>query len=648
MRTPPPGREILLRPDRVWDAVADAPTEGLSVLLRDGRVAAVAHGLAPGPDTDVLDMPGCTLLPGFIDCHVHLLDESAETGPAAYQTLTAVPVLRTMLHNGFTTVRDLGSAHLPLNVSLRDAVEDGLVEGPRILAAPNILSPPGGHGDKKPDLAQRYGHPIGTLAQGVEGLRRAIREQARAGADWIKFAGGGGFSSPVDSPTSTSYSRVEMHTIVATADDLGLPCAAHVFTDRAVLRAVAAGVRSVEHGCFATPPTYRAMEQAGTFLVPTQYVQTYFLDLLDDDAFWDDSSAVMRESYREHAEALREGLLRPARTDVKTAFGTDAGMFPHADNWREFPTLMGNGYTALRALRAATSVAADLLGRPDLGTLTPGAVADLVALEGDPFRDMTAVARVRHVIQRGRPVVREPATIAPGARPVPVHPSSSTSPKENPVRPEQLVEAMKPDVERFVSGNRLVELAQSGQIRPEHFRRLLLAEYQCQEAELSTYALLVARHRHEIPATMFSFIQHTIATARGLLREASPSVGVSGPDIPPVPVDQGLFRVVRDLTWMGTQAGPAEAALYLHTDLSTWCTLFSRIVDASRQLPDAPHPVLTYMESWGERPPPEVAEGALEVLAYGLAQGEEPARILHTARQLGALVDPYWDYVEAG
>ncbi|MGW1236667.1 amidohydrolase family protein [Streptomyces californicus] len=648
MRTPPPGREILLRPDRVWDAVADAPTEGLSVLLRDGRVAAVAHGLAPGPDTDVLDMPGCTLLPGFIDCHVHLLDESAETGPAAYQTLTAVPVLRTLLHNGFTTVRDLGSAHLPLNVSLRDAVEDGLVEGPRILAAPNILSPPGGHGDKKPDLAQRYGHPIGTLAQGVEGLRRAIREQARAGADWIKFAGGGGFSSPVDSPTSTSYSRVEMHTIVATADDLGLPCAAHVFTDRAVLRAVAAGVRSVEHGCFATPPTYRAMEQAGTFLVPTQYVQTYFLDLLDDDAFWDDSSAVMRESYREHAEALREGLLRPARTDVKTAFGTDAGMFPHADNWREFPTLMGNGYTALRALRAATSVAADLLGRPDLGTLTPGAVADLVALEGDPFRDMTAVARVRHVIQRGRPVVREPATIAPGARPVPVHPSSSTSPKENPVRPEQLVEAMKPDVERFVSGNRLVELAQSGQIRPEHFRRLLLAEYQCQEAELSTYALLVARHRHEIPATMFSFIQHTIATARGLLREASPSVGVSGPDIPPVPVDQGLFRVVRDLTWMGTQAGPAEAALYLHTDLSTWCTLFSRIVDASRQLPDAPHPVLTYMESWGERPPPEVAEGALEVLAYGLAQGEEPARILHTARQLGALVDPYWDYVEAG
>ncbi|MFJ6252743.1 MULTISPECIES: hypothetical protein [unclassified Streptomyces] len=216
------------------------------------------------------------------------------------------------------------------------------------------------------------------------------------------------------------------------------------------------------------------------------------------------------------------------------------------------------------------------------------------------------------------------------------------------MKPEQLVEAMKPDVERFVSGNRIVELARSGQIRPEHFRRILLAEYQCQEAELSTYALLAARHRHEIPATMFSFVQHTIATARGLLREAAPSVDIPGPDIPPVPVDQGLFRVVRDLTWMGTQAGPAEAALYLHTDLSTWCTLFSRIIEASRELPDVPVPVLTYMESWGDRPPPEVAEGTLKVLEYGLAQGEEPARVLHTARQLGALLDPYWSYVAGG
>ncbi|MFH9659598.1 amidohydrolase family protein [Streptomyces sp. NPDC017248] len=644
----PPGRDLLLRPDRVWDAVADTPVDGLSVLVHDGRIAEIGHDLPAGPETDIVEMPGCTLLPGFIDCHVHLLDEAAETAPAAYQTLTAVPVLRALLHSGFTTVRDLGSAHLPLNVSLRQAVEDGLVEGPRILAAPNILSPQGGHGDKEPDLALRYGHRIGTLAEGVEGLRRAVRAQSRAGADWIKFAGSGGFSSPVDSPTSTAYSSTEMHAIVSTADDLGLPCAAHLFTDRAILRAVEAGVRSVEHGCFATPPTYQVMEEAGVFLVPTQYAQTYFLDRLDDDGFWDSSTATLRANYREHAEALREGLLRPARTNVKTAFGTDAGMFPHAENWREFPTMLAHGYTALRALRAATCVAADLLGRPDLGTITPGATADLVALEGDPFHDITATGRSRYVFQRGRMVTGSPATVPAAPRPAAPRPSPLQPVTGDHMKAEELIEAMKPDVERFVSGNRLVELARTGEIDTDHFKRIVLAEYQCQEAELSTYAMLVSRHRHEIPATLFSFVLHTIATARGLLRDATSSVGLTGGDIPPVPVDQGLFRVVRDLTWLGTQAGPAEAALYLHTDLSTWCTLFSRLVSASSRLPDVPRPVLTYMESWGDRPPPEVAEGTLRVLEYGLARGEEPDRVLHTARQLGVIVDPYWSYVTGG
>ncbi|MFJ2404312.1 amidohydrolase family protein [Streptomyces xanthochromogenes] len=397
-----PTREVLLRPDRLWDAIGDAPVDGVSVLVREGRIAELGRPLTADPGVEVIDMPGCTLLPGFIDCHVHLLDESAETSPVAYQTLTAVPALRALLDNGFTTVRDLGSAHLALNVALRTAVEDGLVLGPRIIAAPNILSPRGGHGDKRPELSQRYGTQIGAVADGVEEVRRAVREQARAGADWIKFAGGGGFSSPADSPDSTAYSQTEMDTLVATADDLGLPCATHAFGDRAVLRAVAAGVRSVEHGCFATSRSHTAMEEAGTYLVPTQYVQTYFLDRLDDDAFWSDSMSFTRTSYRTHAERLRDGLRRPARTAVKVAFGTDAGMFPHSENWREFPTLLDHGFTALRALRAATCVAAELLGRPDLGTVTPGATADLVAVQGDPFQDINATGRARYVFQSGR------------------------------------------------------------------------------------------------------------------------------------------------------------------------------------------------------------------------------------------------------
>ncbi|MFD6802858.1 amidohydrolase family protein [Streptomyces cyaneofuscatus] len=400
MRTHP-GRDLLLRPDRVWNGIDDRPVDGASVLLRNGRIAAIGHGLPPSPGADVLEMRGCTLLPGFIDCHVHLLDEQAEMEPSAYQTLTAVPALKALLHNGFTTIRDLGSAHLPLNVSVRQAVRDGLIEGPRILAAPNILSPRGGHGDKQPALSQRYGTDVGTLADGTDELRRAVREQARAGADWIKFTGGGGFSSGPDGPLSTAYSASELRTLIETADDFGLPCATHAFNDRSILRVVAAGVRSVEHATLATDVAYAAMEQAGTYLVPTQYVQTYFLDRLDDDSHWDAGNAVTRTRYRELAGPMREGLLRPARTGVKTAFGTDAGMFPHADNWREFPALIAHGYTHVRALRAATSTAAELLKRPDLGTIGPDATADLVAVAGDPFQDITATGRPRHVIQSG-------------------------------------------------------------------------------------------------------------------------------------------------------------------------------------------------------------------------------------------------------
>ncbi|GAA3487015.1 amidohydrolase family protein [Streptomyces cremeus] len=397
-----PQRGILLRPDAVWDAVASAPTSGLEVLLRAGRVAEVGPGLAPG-DAEVVDLPGCTVLPGFIDCHVHLLDENAETSSAAYQTLTGIRPLRQLLAGGFTTVRDLGSAHQALNVALRQAVEDGLIEGPRILAAPNILSPRSGHGDKSPDLAQRYGTQIGTVADGIDELRRAVRGQAQAGADWIKFAGGGGFSSPVSQLTSTAYSQAEMDAIVATADDMLLPCATHALHDEAVVRAVTAGVRSVEHACLATDPTYERMIDAGTYLVPTQYVQRYFVDNLDDDDFWSGRSAQTREAYRAHAEQLLEGLSRPARTRVKVAFGTDAGMFPHADNWREFPAMLSHGFTALRALRAATTVAADLLGRSDLGKLVPGSVADVIAVHGDPFVDIQATGRVRYVVKDGRP-----------------------------------------------------------------------------------------------------------------------------------------------------------------------------------------------------------------------------------------------------
>ncbi|MFF5563477.1 amidohydrolase family protein [Streptomyces sp. NPDC012623] len=396
-----PHRDVWVRPDRLWDGVADRPVDGLCVLVRDGRVAELTGTPPESSDTDTVELPGCTLLPGFIDCHVHTLDERLDTESAAYQTLQALPALRTLLAGGFTTVRDLGGAHQALNTALRRAVREGIVTGPRMQVAPNILSPRGGHADKSPELAERYGIEVGTLADGPDELRRAVRQQARAGADWIKFVASGGFSSPADSPDDTAYSQAEMDALASTARDVHLPCAAHAFDDESITRAIRAGVRSIEHACLATPSAYALMAEYGTYLVPTQYAQTYFLERLDDEALWQDQPPKMRHAYRRYAQDLREGLRRPARTDVKIAFGTDAGMFPYAENWREFPTLVSNGLSPLRALRAATGVAAELLGRPDLGRIAPGATADLVALRGDPFQDINATGRVGHVMQGG-------------------------------------------------------------------------------------------------------------------------------------------------------------------------------------------------------------------------------------------------------
>ncbi|MFE0800385.1 amidohydrolase family protein [Streptomyces sp. NPDC058812] len=398
---------VVLRAPLFWDGVSDRPRPGVDVLVGNGQILE-AGGKVRGPaKAEVVDLPECTLLPGLIDCHVHLADEEADGDSAPYQVLTALPAMRALLTNGFTTVRDLGSAHQPLNVALRQAVRERLVEGPRIIAAPNILSPRGGHEDKEPSLAQRYGTQIGTVADGPDEIRRMVRRQARDGADWIKYAGSGGFSSPADSPDTVSYAQDEVDVLVATARDLQLPCAVHAFPDEAVQRAVRAGVRSVEHATLATDATYELMQHHGTFLVPTQHCQRRFLDHLDDDDFWHGRSADMRRAYRTFVEPLREGLRRQARTNVQLAFGTDAGMFPHAENWREFPTLVDHGFSPLRTLRSATSAAADLLDRPDLGRLTPGATADLAAVQGDPFTDISAMGRVRLVMQSGRIVHRQ-------------------------------------------------------------------------------------------------------------------------------------------------------------------------------------------------------------------------------------------------
>jgi tryptophan 2-monooxygenase len=394
----------------VWDGIS-AQSAPRQVLVVDGRIQRVADAIEAPPDTRVVDLPGHTLTPGFIDCHTHVtlappvgllmaLDSSIA------KTLKSLPVLRALLMNGFTTVRDLGCGDIDYpTIELRNAVAAGLVVGPRMLVAPHMISARGGHGDFSGMVADEYQDPCRPLelaaADGADEIRTRVRQQIRAGADWIKFGATGGFASPTDDPGHATYSQDEMDILVATATDLEIPVTPHSYGDEGIRRAVRAGVRSIEHGNLASAEALRMMQDAGVFMVPTQYTILSSARGDEGDTVWAALPEHSRRKMQKYRGALLDAAEGLAASDVRIAFGTDAGMFPHHDNWREFPMMVSTGITPLRALRAATSVAAELLRLDDLGMIAEGKIADLIAMPGDPFADINVTGQVDFVMKEG-------------------------------------------------------------------------------------------------------------------------------------------------------------------------------------------------------------------------------------------------------
>jgi len=402
---------VVLLCGNLWDGQADELLGPTEILVKDGKIAEIGESVTRPSGAKVVDLSDQTVTPGFIDCHVHVtyFPENFALMFTDSQSMTLLHALRPLsilLMNGFTTVRDVGTETKWnfVTVDIKHAVDQGLIIGPRMLVGPHIISSTGGHGDKSGMVSPELYNAMRStaVADGPDEIQRVVREEVRGGADWIKFAATGGFASPTSDPGKTTYTQDEMNILVKTSHDLGVPVCAHDYGDEGVKRAVIAGVDSVEHGNMASLEALNMMEMNGTFLVPTQYALQSDADNINNTTYWMGLPSWEYQKMKKYAPSIKAAQKNLASSKVKIAFGTDAGLFPTKDNWKEFPTMVRNGISPLRALKAATSTAAELLRRPDLGRLAVGKTADIIAMPGDPFEDINVTGNVDFVMKEGK------------------------------------------------------------------------------------------------------------------------------------------------------------------------------------------------------------------------------------------------------
>jgi imidazolonepropionase-like amidohydrolase len=374
------------------------------VVLIDGdRITAVGSGLAITPGTRVIDLGGATLLPGLIDCHTHITAQPGDyyedlfrRSPIDYAVVAPVYARRT-LEAGFTTIRDVGAAEF-IDVALRNAINEGTIPGPRMLVATLTVGATGGHGDItgfSPYL--KFGQFSG-IADGVDEIRKLVRFEVKNGADLIKLIASAGVLSEEESVGAPQYSQEEMNAVVQEATMWGRKVAAHAHGAEAIKRAVRAGVASIEHGSLIDDEGIRLMKEHGTYLVADIYNDDYILAEYARMGY----PPKILDKERLVGRTQRENFRKAVRAGVKIAFGTDAGVYPHGWNGKQFAKMVQYGLTPMQAIQAATVSAADLLGWSDrVGAIAPGLYADVIATTGNPLDDVTELERVAFVMKGG-------------------------------------------------------------------------------------------------------------------------------------------------------------------------------------------------------------------------------------------------------
>ena len=394
------------------DGIAKKKRTNQTIVIENGVIVDVKDGfIEPKSKDKVINLKNTTVTPGWMDLHVHL---GSQSSPQSYSedfylnpedfAYRSVPWVEKTLLAGFTTVRDVGGEVV---LAARDAVNKGYIKGPRIFSAGRSIGTTGGHADPSSGLNRKFRGDPGpheAVVNGADDARKAVRQRYKDGSDLIKITATGGVLSVAKNGQNPQFTEDEIRAIVETANDYEMHVAAHAHGVEGMQRAIRAGVRTIEHGTLMDRATARLMKQYGTYYVPTVSAGEFVYEKAKEPGYFPE---IVRPKALEIGPKIKKTLGMAYKEGVKIAFGTDMGVSPHGENADEFVLMVEAGMKPMDAILAATSIAADVLNQKDLGRIKKGMKADIVAVNGDPLKDITVTKKVVFVMKDGV-VYKEP------------------------------------------------------------------------------------------------------------------------------------------------------------------------------------------------------------------------------------------------